>query len=264
MFARNAHCLSEETLPFAAGVEEHLDIEAYLAKICDFSGGKYAAYHLARGNWNIADSPIVKTNYPANWVQRYLTHDYVSVDPVVARGFDYVSVDPVVARGFTSALPFYWDELELRTPAQQSFFNDALNHGLGHSGLSIPLTDKSKRRALFSISSDFAPEEWRVATQPKLPVLIDLAYYLHQHAHANNVAGRKTRPHLSPREMECLSWIAKGKDTCAIAVILGLSEQTVRDYLKSGRYKLGCSTLAHAVHKATIAGLLNSEENQSP
>ena len=65
------------------------------------------------------------------------------------------------------------------------------------------------------------------------------------------------RPPLSPREIECLSWTAQGKDASTISEILEISEHTVRDYLKSAKYKLSCGTIAQAVFEATKLRLIN-------
>jgi DNA-binding CsgD family transcriptional regulator len=63
-------------------------------------------------------------------------------------------------------------------------------------------------------------------------------------------------PQLSPRESECLRWTAQGKAHTEIAIILGLSEHTVRDYLKVARAKLDSVSLAQAVAKAGSMGLI--------
>jgi DNA-binding CsgD family transcriptional regulator len=63
-------------------------------------------------------------------------------------------------------------------------------------------------------------------------------------------------PHLTARELDCLRWIALGKDTTEIAVLLNISSHTARDHLKSVRQKLGCTTTAQAVTKAVCLGLL--------
>ena len=65
-------------------------------------------------------------------------------------------------------------------------------------------------------------------------------------------------PELSPRERECLLWIAEGKTYWETAMILGLSEHTVRCYLESARHKLGAANNTHAVNKAGKASLLTS------
>ena len=65
-----------------------------------------------------------------------------------------------------------------------------------------------------------------------------------------------TLPQLSRREIECLRWTAEGKTHTEIAIILNLSEHTVRGYLKDARTKLDCVTLAQAVSKGSSLGLI--------
>ncbi|NWG46608.1 MAG: helix-turn-helix transcriptional regulator [Alphaproteobacteria bacterium] len=61
-------------------------------------------------------------------------------------------------------------------------------------------------------------------------------------------------PRLSPREKECLSWLAAGKSAWDISVILGIGEHTVRDYVRSAMRKLGCVTQTQAVCEALRRG----------
>ena len=62
---------------------------------------------------------------------------------------------------------------------------------------------------------------------------------------------------LSPREEECLGWIAQGRDVPGTAVAMSLSEHTVRTYLKTARAKLDCVTVSQAIYKATVSGLFD-------
>ncbi|MGO4842668.1 response regulator transcription factor, partial [Rhizobiaceae sp. 2RAB30] len=63
---------------------------------------------------------------------------------------------------------------------------------------------------------------------------------------------------LTRRETECLGWVAEGKNAQETALIMGLSVQTVRDHLKRVRAKLGSSTRAQALLRASAMGLLSS------
>jgi LuxR family transcriptional regulator, quorum-sensing system regulator BjaR1 len=55
---------------------------------------------------------------------------------------------------------------------------------------------------------------------------------------------------LSPREREVLRWTAMGKSAGVIAEILGLSEDTVRNYSRRCREKIGVSTTRQAALEA--------------
>ena len=65
---------------------------------------------------------------------------------------------------------------------------------------------------------------------------------------------------LSPRERECLLWVARGKTYLEICMILGLSFGTVKSYLDSSRHKLNCATLAGATALAVARGLFTLAE----
>jgi DNA-binding response OmpR family regulator len=60
---------------------------------------------------------------------------------------------------------------------------------------------------------------------------------------------------LSEREVESLTWAARGKTSDEIALILGLSKRTVDFHIDNARAKLGVSTRIQAVVKA-VAGKL--------
>jgi LuxR family transcriptional regulator, quorum-sensing system regulator CinR len=72
------------------------------------------------------------------------------------------------------------------------------------------------------------------------------------------ITANPTAPKLTSREVECLHWIAYGKSTAEIALILGLSVHTVRSYLKAVRLKLEAATIAGAVHKAVRLGIIGA------
>lgn len=57
---------------------------------------------------------------------------------------------------------------------------------------------------------------------------------------------------LTPRQREVLEWVAEGKTTADIAVIMGLSAPTVDKHLRLARQALGVNTTAHALSKAAF------------
>jgi len=62
---------------------------------------------------------------------------------------------------------------------------------------------------------------------------------------------------LTSREIECLQWIAAGKTSGEIAIILSISESTANFHLKNTLDKLSSSNRAQAVGKAVFAGVIN-------
>jgi DNA-binding NarL/FixJ family response regulator len=73
------------------------------------------------------------------------------------------------------------------------------------------------------------------------------------------VARRELRPKLAPlidREVETLTWVARGKTSAEIAQILNLSKRTVDFHIDNARAKLGAATRTEAVVKAADGGLI--------
>lgn len=229
---------------------EELSNEPEIVQCIDMIGAqfgiKFVTYHLAFHEGKAIDTPYVKTNYPADWVRQYLIMNYVEIDPV-AQG------------GFSRALPSLWSDLDWSDPAVVPFLEDAIRHGVGGSGYLIPVTDRRRRRAIVNFAHPEEPDTWAKRISKIDTVLGECAEVLHRKAIVDLYGKEDERPALSPRELQCLSWVAQGKDAGAIAIILGISEHTVRDYCKSAKHKLGCATLFQAIHRATMLRMIDPE-----
>ncbi len=186
--------------------------------------------------------PFLKSTYPHSWLGRYLQKQYHDIDPVILEGFD-------------KDKPFFWSELKADKEIHKAFFEDAFTHGAGKTGFSIPLVDKTQRKAMFSVTSNLEDADWEKKIASERKTLEQIADILHRKA-ILTVYGSEEGPSLSPREIESLYWTAKGKDCATVAEILGISEFTVRDYLKTARHKLGCHTIAQTIHEATKRRLI--------
>jgi DNA-binding CsgD family transcriptional regulator len=232
----------EEPLTVAYSiVNESEDIDVVVARLRDFLGVDHVVYHSSKLGASPSVDPYIRLTYPAAWIKQYLQNNYVDVDPVLREGF-------------TRMLPFQWSELTVSTAAEMTFLHDALAHGVGPLGLSVPVVGKYGHRGLFSVSFSGTPEDWQAFVESKLPLLVEIANRLHQRV-IREVFG-EDRPHLSARELDVLRWTALGKDAGEIAAILDISFHTTRGYLKSARHKLDCVTSAQAVSRAIKLGLL--------
>jgi DNA-binding NarL/FixJ family response regulator len=61
---------------------------------------------------------------------------------------------------------------------------------------------------------------------------------------------------LNDREVEVLTWVARGKTSAEIAKILGLTKRTVDFHIDNAREKLGASTRTEAAIKAATGRLI--------
>jgi len=232
----------EKTLTTAFSIIETTpDIEAVVEQLRDLLNVDHVVYHSSKLGGSPSADPYIRLTYPASWIKRYLQ-------------MGYADVDPVMREGFLRTLPFNWKDLKIRSEAEALFLADALAHGIGPHGLSIPVLSKHGHRGLFTISSSRPEQEWEALLATNQSTLIQIANRLH-HRIVAEVFG-EDRPHLTTRELECLRWIALGKAAGEIAIILNISPHTARDYLKSVHYKLDCVTSAQAVSKAVKLGLL--------
>jgi DNA-binding CsgD family transcriptional regulator len=72
-------------------------------------------------------------------------------------------------------------------------------------------------------------------------------------------AKRSTDPgdfRLTERELEVLTWAARGKSSTNIAVILRISDRTVNFHIDNARRKLGVATRIQAAVKCAVLGLI--------
>jgi len=61
---------------------------------------------------------------------------------------------------------------------------------------------------------------------------------------------------LNDREIEALTWVARGKTSAEISDLIGLSKRTVDFHLDNARIKLGAATRTQAAIKAAIGKLI--------
>jgi DNA-binding CsgD family transcriptional regulator len=219
------------------------NVEEAIISFKDVYSVPNVTYHLAQTVTGNVDAPFVRTTYPEKWVARYLMRDYVKIDPVVQEGFE-------------RQLPFEWAELS-PSPRAMELMMDAIQNGVGMAGYSIPISDKAGRRALFSVNYPTPDEAWQSMLAEHREDWAELAHLVHRKAIAELHGDEDPIPHLGPREIECLTWTARGKGSKEIAILLGLSEHTTKTYLKSGRFKLTCANLPEAVTKAIKLHIIN-------
>jgi DNA-binding CsgD family transcriptional regulator len=90
-----------------------------------------------------------------------------------------------------------------------------------------------------------------------LPGVQLLAAYVHESY--SKVAARVAAadsPRLTPRELECLKWIAAGKTAWETSRILNCSERTINFHVTNIVCKLGVTNRRHAVARALSLRLI--------
>jgi LuxR family quorum-sensing system transcriptional regulator CciR len=186
----------------------------------------------------------IAAKYPAAWGTRYFERKYYRIDPTLIHA-------PSFAR------PYLWRDLEDLCDLddhERSFFREASDFGL-QNGVSVPIHRPRGRVAVVSFASDATD----VRPEREARYLGALA------AHFDTVftalaRGPDSSPapvQLTPRELECLRWSARGKTSWDIGVILGISESTAAFHLANAMKKLGAASRTVAVVKALRLHLID-------
>jgi len=152
-------------------------------------------------------------------------------------------VDDLLKSGFTSNEPTTWRRFREQrglSREQEVIYHQAAEFEL-HDGFFLPLhqPDGSMLGITMMTPHRLPTDRGTLAILHMLSVYYALA--AERLGMVEAVTGTRARdiPELTPRQIECLQWIAEGKTSWEIGEILGLSEHTVNEHLAAARRKLG-------------------------
>lgn len=138
------------------------------------------------------------------------------------------------------------------TPGERQVIAFNRQHGV-IAGLSISFAALAVRAkggiglvARCGLSHDDVDRIWR-ESGPEILALTRVA-----HLRIVSLPHPQARTMLSPRQREALEWVAEGKTTLDIAVLMGVSAATVEKHLRLARESLRVDSTAQAVAKATM------------
>lgn len=182
--------------------------------------------------------------YDLKWVSRY-----------VEKG--YLRIDPVIVGCYQSFHPTDWKRFDWSSKAARAFMQDAIAHGVGNQGYSIPIRGPNGQFAHFTLSHNCSDDDWAAFTDTNRRDLILVAHAFNQKA-LEFEPGRtpEKSQSLSPREIEAMTLLAAGLNRAQAAEQLSISEHTLRVYVESARHKLGAINTTHAVARALSRGLI--------
>ena len=225
------------------------DLEETLKAIAADIGMAHIAYmRFAPDKSSDASLLTGARTYSVQWQTRYFLKQYILIDPVLAHGSKAV-------------LPFDWEELPRDDPAIQAFFADAVNHGVGCNGISVPVRNRRGAYSVVSFTSNHSRPEWVVFKKNNM-VKLQLISVLIDSAASVNLKLSSPPVKLSKREEQCLIWAARGKTYQDISDILNISFGSVKSYLDTARHKLNCANLTHAVGVAIATGVIPAKALQ--
>jgi LuxR family quorum-sensing system transcriptional regulator CciR len=159
-------------------------------------------------------------NYPEAWVEEFLARGYAGDDPVhlacrrTNMGFGWCELSKLI-------------KLERR---HRQILAHSRRFGLG-AGLTVPANVPGEPHA----SCSFAVRVGSELPASRLQCTELVGAHALRAARRLRPPGIRARPHLSPRERQCLRLLAIGKTDWEIARILGLSRHTAQQYVKRAR-----------------------------
>lgn len=225
------------SLEQAAGLDE---LQGLIVDLRDKFAVDHIVYH-----WVSADGEQYGCGtYSPEWVQRYVDRDYLRTDPVVLGCFSRFH-------------PVDWKRLDWSGKAARALRQDAIDHGVGNQGYSIPIRGPNGQFALFTVSHNCDDDAWAEFTQENQRSLILVAHFFNQKA-LELEKNRSPSPvkQLSPRETDALTFLAMGYARGQVAEMLDISEHTLRAYIESARFKLNALNTTHAVARALTEGFI--------
>ncbi len=188
----------------------------------------------------------VLSDHPEAWRERYARQQFQRVDPTLAHCL-------------TRITPLPWHQAG-GTREQAEFMEEARAHGL-QAGVSVPVRGLNGAVGMLSLSLDSGTSAALRHIRELVPQAQTLACYAHEAMHNLPPNALATAPgmqpvRLSPRELQCLSWVAQGKSNWETARILGVSEHGVSFHLRNLMRKMEVSSRHVAVRMAIEMGLL--------
>ncbi|MEP1931966.1 MAG: LuxR C-terminal-related transcriptional regulator [Roseibium sp.] len=196
------------------------------------------------------DGPIALTTMPSWWADTYFDSAHICSDPFFRfcgnlkprrTGADYLDLYPLLS------------------PAERERVELAGEAGC-LTGFASPVRLIGNRRCG---GWNFGSRLSRKHFEPLYPQVRQqvqlIGFYAHERLEALHLHEIRDSEHasiLSPREQECLSYLASGSRTSCIAGLLGISAATVEFHLKNVKRKLGASTREEALAKAITGGAI--------
>lgn len=230
---RSVACSSEQELvAIMARLGELLPYQASLACLSTLQHGSPTGLQ------------VVNVDYPG---------EYLSV--LSASGL--IAHDPIVAENFKTYRLQYWADTfrqQTFTPQTHQIISLAEDYGFRKTshGVGYGHGVLAQRGNLASFFCYHGLERSRRTEE----ILTHLIPHFHEALCRTGGATAQNRCDVTPREREILHWLAQGKSTWDISVILNISERTVKFHVGNLLQKLNASTRAHAVAIALEQGLL--------
>lgn len=221
-------------------ITRHMGFDHYaLIHHVDLSPFRKELGHMTEGQL------IALSDYPEAWIAEYI-------------GNDIVRHDPVLLASHRTSVGFAWSDIpqliQMKQPQVEQLERGRVA-GIGN-GFTVPSNVPGEANG----SCNFVVKTGRDLPTIDIRMMAQLiGSYAFQAArstvtHAKRVTGDPVK--LSPRQLECVALAGRGWTDKEIARKLGLSDQSVKEYLKDARLRYGVTKRVQLVLRAVYDGHL--------
>jgi DNA-binding CsgD family transcriptional regulator len=183
----------------------------------------------------------LQSDYPDEWVNRYISQNYFTVDPTVKHGL-------------TQTHPMIWQASNQKQSVD--FWEEASSYGLRH-GWCMPTSSRSGTIGLITMVRSGEPiGELELAEKEfRMTWLVEVANgAMNAHLLAHWVP--EYNAELTSRERDVLRWSSAGRTYSEIGKILSVDQRTVKFHLVNAMRKLNAANKTEAAVKGALLGLL--------
>ena len=235
--------LDEHVRFFVSGLSQVSDtrtLAILFEEIVSRFGCRYFVISAIPDEANLLQEMLVVHNLPREWVEEYLSKNYIDNDPIARHC--------VLAQD-----PFFWREAKTEAGSAEAtqIMLRAELFGL-RNGICFPIHNINGLEAGVSLSGfQNLPKRTEVRSLYLASIMTFNALRRIRSDHSLRIEP------ISSREKEVLTWCALGRTSKEIAYILFVSENTVNAHIKNAIQKLSARNKTEAVTIAVRMGLIS-------
>lgn len=222
------------------------DLRRIMEAITDEMGFRsYALFqHVRQFSWTNTRLLAI-SNYSRGWLESFFEQKMTAEDPVLLASY-------------RTSVGFRFDEIPSLinlTDRHRQILDAGRREGIG-DGFCVPAHVPGETNGICT----FVVPQGAALPEKNLPMAQLVGSFAYESARQIQLSGAKivvSRPTLTPRQLECIVLIGRGKTDWEIANILGLHEQTVTDHVNAARARCGVSRRTELVVHALYNGDLS-------
>lgn len=237
MHNNGIHLITEVQSNIGSGINEYKDVLSWVFKKIGISHFSYVYLGYAPSE---VDEAVIIGNYPEAWVELYESQSLFRTDPII----NYSS---------KTSTSFFWEETLKLNLNSKYIFNMSAEYGI-EQGFTVPLHEPGCAFGSMHLATSKDNSEFPMIVQNYSYLISIISHIAHQQR--PGIAKQELCQRFTEREAECLHWIAIGKTYGEIALILDITERTVKFHAQNIIKKMNAINITQAIIKALRMNLI--------